>query len=144
MAVTEDGAAVTGMGMGTSMRSGGRRLDFRAEDWQKPWAEQRLRVLTVAVEQRGSELYTAELADHHKAVTASANVDPDGIEPTVQPSGPSCDAEVPGRVRLEVPDTDQDLILRNDRMVHNPPLYPGTFRQKPPAGVRIRYAACGG
>ncbi|HMJ16649.1 MAG TPA: hypothetical protein VK524_34780 [Polyangiaceae bacterium] len=115
----------------------------RPEDWQRPWAEQRVRVLKVAIEQQGIELYTADLADHRVVRTAPAQVDPDGLSPTLPPSGPACDAEVPGRVRLEVPDTDQDLILRNDRVHHNPPLDTGTFRQTPPGGVKLRYSPCG-
>jgi hypothetical protein len=114
----------------------------RPEDWQRPWAEQRLRVLKVAIEQQGIELYSADLADHRVVRTAAAHVDPDGLAPALPPSGPACDAEVPGRVRLEVPGTDQDLILRNDRVHHNPPLEVATFRQVPPGGVRVRYSGC--
>jgi hypothetical protein len=114
----------------------------RPSDWERPWQQQRLRVLKVAIEQQGAELYSAELRDHRRVFTAAPQVDPDGIEPTLQPSGPSCDAEVPGRIRLEVPDTGQDLILSNDRVRHNPPLDENAFRQTPPSGVRVRFAAC--
>lgn len=117
-------------------------LTPRPEDWQRPWAEQRLRVLSVAIEQQGIELYSAELADHRVVRTALAQTDPDGLSPTLPPSGPACDAEVPGRVRLEVPGTDQDLILRNDRVHHNPPLDSRSFRQVPPGGVSVRYSGC--
>jgi hypothetical protein len=129
-----------------STRSASERIELvpRPEDWNRPFAEQRVRVLKVAVEQQGYELYSAELVDHRAAKTAPPSVDPDGLLPPVPPSGPACDAEVPGRIRLEVPDTKQDLILRNDRVHHNPPLEPASFRQTAPAGTRVEYAACGG
>jgi hypothetical protein len=60
----------------------------------------------------------------------------------VLPSGPACQAEVPRRLRLEVPDTDQELVLRNKDVAHNPPLIEGVFRQPVPRGVKVRYSAC--
>lgn len=127
-----------------STRAATERIELvpRPEDFERPWAQQRLRVLKVAIEQRGIPLYSAELTDHHSVSTASPSVDPDGLRPTLQPSGPPCDAEVPGRLRIVVPDTNQDLILSNERIQHNPPLESGTFRQAPPRGARARYVGC--
>ena len=45
-------------------------------------------------------------------------------------------------MRLVVPDTDQDLVLRVKSAEHNPPLISGTFRQEVPAGVRLRLSSC--
>ncbi len=119
-------------------------LEPTDDDWNRPWQEQRVRVLEVSVTQQGYDLYRAVLADHEPAATAKPWVDPDGLTPTVMPSGPACNAEVPRRMRLEVPDTDQDVILRSKEVVHNPPTEDGTFRQSPRPGVRVRYSACGG
>jgi hypothetical protein len=117
------------------------RIEPTPADWQLPWRQQRVRVLQVAVEQHGIELYRAELSDHRVARTAQPRVDPDGIDPDILPSGPVCRAEVPRSVRLLVPDTDQDLLLLSKEVSHNPPLIEGVFRQQPPRGVTVRYAA---
>ncbi|MEZ4226649.1 MAG: hypothetical protein R3B13_37220 [Polyangiaceae bacterium] len=111
-------------------------------DWLAPWQKQRVRVLEVSVTQQGIDLYRAELQDHEAAKTARPWEDPDGLGGDIPPSGPACDAEVPRRMRLEVPGTDQDLILRVKEAAHNPPLLPGTFQQAPRPGVRVRYSAC--
>ena len=88
------------------------------------------------------DLYRAFLADHEAASTAKPIKDPDGLDPTIPPSGPECRAEIPRRLRLETPDTDQELVLRNKEVNHNPPLLPGVFRQDPPRGVSLREARC--
>jgi hypothetical protein len=117
-------------------------LEPTPDDWDRPWQEQRVRVLQVDVQQRGVELYRAELGDHRAARTAGPRVDPDGIAPDLPPSGPACRAEVPRSVRLLVPDSDQDLLLLVRRVVHNPPLVVGVFRQNQPGGVALSYAGC--
>jgi hypothetical protein len=118
------------------------RLRPSPEDWELPWEKQRVRVLEVAVTQNGYELYRAELDDHKATKTAVAYKDPDGLDPTIMPSGPACNAEVPRRMRLEVPDTDQQLTLRVKEVHHNPPLQSGVFQQATPTGVRVRSAVC--
>lgn len=117
-------------------------LEPHPSDWAEPWQKQRVRVLEVHVAQHGMDLYRAYLADHEAAKTAAPRKDPEGLEPTIQPSGPACNAEVPRRLRLVTPDTDQELVLRNKEIVHNPPLPEGVFRQAPPRGVRVRHSAC--
>lgn len=119
------------------------RLVPRDEDWQRPWQEQRLRVLEVSVAQQGLTLYQAELAEYEPASTAKARVDPDGIEPDVPPSGPSCNAEVPRRLRFQVPGAGRDIVFVQREVQHNPPITPELFRQLPPAGVTIRRSSCG-
>jgi hypothetical protein len=117
-------------------------LEPYPDDWDKPWSQQRVRVLDVRVEQKGVDLYRAHLSDHRAAETAKPRKDPDGLDADIPPSGPVCDAQVPRRLRLEVPDTDQELVLRNKDVAHNPPIIEGAFRQQPPSGVKVRYAAC--
>ena len=112
-------------------------------DWNLPWQQQRVRLLEVRVSQQGTPLYRAELKDHAIARTAAPRTDPDGLEPDVPPSGPACQAEVPRKLRLLVPETDRDLLLVNREVSHNPPLLENVFRQTTPAGVAARYAPCG-
>jgi hypothetical protein len=118
-------------------------LEPRPDDWFKPWNEQRLRVLEVRVEQQGILLYTAELAGHAPAKGAAPIVDRDGLEADVPASGPECQAELPGRLRIEVPTSGRDLVLRNRRAEHNPPLRRDVFSQNTPGGVRPVWLECG-
>jgi hypothetical protein len=118
------------------------RLIPRDEDWQRPWQDQRLRVLEVQVSQQGLVLYEAALSEHRAAGSAPARVDPDGIEPDVPPSGPSCNAEVPRRLRFRVPGAGRDIVFIQSEVQHNPPITPELFSQFPPAGVRVRHSSC--
>jgi hypothetical protein len=113
------------------------------DDFQKPWSEQRLRVLKVRVEQQSTELYRAEMKDHAPAQMSGALVDEDNIEPPIPPSGPMCSVEIPRRIHVEVPNTDDDVLFRYDDVKLNPPLIEGLFTQPVPGGVqRIRVGAC--
>lgn len=118
------------------------RLVPHPEDWEKPWAQQRVRVLRVQVDQAGVETFHVELADHAPAPTASAIVDEEGLEPDAPPSGPPCLAEVPRALRFVVPWKDRDLVLRSTEVAHNPPLLDGAFLQVLPGGVRVVDAVC--
>jgi len=122
------------------------RVSFvpRDADWGRPWQEQRLRVQEVLVSQKGRVLYEARLEEHGAASTAGPRVDPDGLEADVPPSGPSCDAEVPRRLRFEVPGAGRDIVFIQGDVRHNPPITPDLFRQSPPAGVHVRRSSCGG
>jgi outer membrane lipoprotein-sorting protein len=113
-----------------------------AQDYALPFSAQRVRVTEVRVVQLGVELYRAQLVGHREAKMSTARVDPDGLDPPIPPSGPSCHSEVPGRLRLQVPDGDQDVILENVDVSHNPPLSPQVFEQSPPGGVDVRYSPC--
>ena len=113
-----------------------------SQDYTLPYAEQRLRVTEVRVLQQGIELYRAQLVGHRAAKMSGPRLDPDGLDPPTPPSGPHCEAEVPGRLRLQVPDGDQDVILENVDATHNPPLDPHVFEQAPPGGVDVRYSPC--
>ncbi len=112
------------------------------QDYSLPYSAQRVRVTEVRVKQQGVELFRAQLVGHHPAKMSGPRVDPDGLDPPQPPSGPICESEVPGRLRLQVPDGNQDVILENEDVSHNPALDPQLFRQSPPGGVEVRYSPC--
>jgi outer membrane lipoprotein-sorting protein len=112
-------------------------------DFRKPWSEQRMRVLDVRVEQQGIELYHASLDSHEWASTAPPQVDPDGIDAPIPPSGPACTVEVPRKIRIDVQESGGDVLLRYDEAKLNPPLPPGVFTQPTPEGVQRVHVECG-
>jgi hypothetical protein len=114
----------------------------RPEDWSLPWDRQRMRVLDVRVVQQGYELYHASLDDHAGAPTAGPREDPDNLAPPLPPSGPVCDAEIPRKIRLEVPDPHADVRLSYENLFWNPPLPEGTFVQQAPPGMRTEAVDC--
>lgn len=117
-------------------------LGVRPEDWDRPWQQQRLRVLDVRVSQQGVDLYHAELDRHEPAKTAPAREDPDGLEAPIPPSGGPCDAELPRSIRLRVPNTENDVVFQYQQAAWNPPIVPGAFTQPVPGGVREVYVGC--
>jgi len=117
-------------------------LEVRPDDWDKPWAEQRLRVTYVLVSQRGGDWYTAELSNHAAATTAPPRTDPDGIDDPIPPSGGQCDAELPRSIRMQVPYTQEDVIFQYKEAFWNPPILPGSFEQNMPGGVRSLNVTC--
>ena len=115
----------------------------RPADFGKPWNEQAMRVLDVVVRQKGVVLYHAELDGHELAPMSAAQVDDDGIDPPIPPSGPMCIAEVPKKIHVEVPTSGDDVLFRYDEVKLNPPLAEGTFTQPVPGGVeRVHAAGC--
>lgn len=117
-------------------------LEPRPEDWNLPWKDQRVRVSRVAVEQRGVELYRADLSDFAPARTASARRDPDGIDPDVPPSGPPCAAEIPRHLHIVSDASGEDVVIQHRELWHNPPLAPGLFEQERPPGVKVQNSTC--
>jgi hypothetical protein len=111
-------------------------------DRDKPYAQQRVQLSSVEVRQQDYVLYRAELEGYALTKTAPPRVDPDGIDPDVPPSGPSCQASVPRRLHLEVPAEQQDLVLSISEIAHNPPLTGQAFQQRPPGGVVVRSSPC--
>jgi hypothetical protein len=105
-------------------------------DFGKPWNEQRMRLLDVKVEQYGGVVYHAELAEHRATHTAPSRVDPE------LPSGEPCDAEIPRRIHVSVPDQDADVLFRYEDVAWNPPLPKGTFVQPPPDGMPTVPVTC--
>jgi len=117
-------------------------LGVRPEDRDKPWNQQRVRIFDVRVEQEGFELYRASMKDHRPIKTSAPRVDPDGLEPDVPPSGPACDAEIPYSLKMQAPQSEQDLILQYKEAFWNPPIISGAFTQPTPGGVRKVYVDC--
>ncbi len=117
-------------------------LEPHPKDWSKPWAEQRVRVTEVEVVQHGYRHYRAELTDHRTASRAVVDEDEDDFDAPPPPSGPECSAEIPRRMRIEMPEVGRDVIFRHDKVFHNPPLDVETFRQNIPGGVEVRRSEC--
>jgi hypothetical protein len=118
------------------------RLAPRPEDWAAPWDRQRMRVLDVRVEQQGFELYRAELSEFAVAAMGRPREDPDNLGPTIPPSGPACDAEMPTRIHVEVPDPESDVRFVYEQRTWNPPLPEGTFVQPAPPGLAVEQVTC--
>jgi hypothetical protein len=116
------------------------------DDWNKPWGEQRVRVLDVAVTQHGVLLYHAELDTHEKAPMSPPGIcDPvcqaTGGTPT-PPSGPMCEAEIPRRIHVEMPSLQTDVLFHYDKVEWNPPLEPNVFTQAQQAGLSPSAVEC--
>ena len=114
----------------------------RPEDWTKPWDQQRVRMLDFRVEQRRYVLYHAELKEHASTSTAGPRIDPDGLAPPMPPSGPPCDAELPRKIHVEVPEPEADVRFQYQQLSWNPPLPDGTFDQPAPPGMRAEEVNC--
>jgi hypothetical protein len=114
----------------------------RPDDWGRPWVDQRVRVLDVAVRQQGFVLYHAELTNHARVPMASPRVDPDNLAPPIPPSGPLCDAEIPRRIHVEVPDRAADVRFNYEEITWNPPIAQGTFEQGPSPGMPVEFVDC--
>ncbi|MCL2776407.1 MAG: hypothetical protein FWD73_00275 [Polyangiaceae bacterium] len=109
-----------------------------ANDFGKPWQQQRMRVIEVEVLQQGVVLYRAELSDEKQAEMSKPRIDPDGIDPPEMPSGPFCAASLPRKIHVEVPSRDEDVLFRyDDQVTWNPPIPQGLFFQSIPNGVGL-------
>lgn len=109
-------------------------LAVSAEDWDKPWSQQRLRPVRVHVAQAGIPLYDVELDDPQPTPMASMPQSTGlatalGTPPTVA-TGPVCtNAKTPRRLRVTVPTSGEDVLLRLDKVALNPWIDPGVFAQ---------------
>jgi hypothetical protein len=108
-------------------------------DWKKPWSEQRLRVVDVAVWQQNVQLYHVELDAHDKTPMSPPSVCDDvckatGEQPTPL-SGPQCEAELPRRIHVDIPPFSTDVLFRYDKVVWNPPIDATTFVLQPQPGL---------
>jgi hypothetical protein len=121
-------------------------LTPRPDDWNKPWAEQRMRVLDVTVTQKDVLLYHAELDGHAVAPMAKEEpLSPEDIalgQSATPLSGPTCDAEIPMRIHVEVPSLEEDVLFRYDKVLWNPPLPAGKFVLLPPQGMPPQEVTC--
>jgi hypothetical protein len=111
-------------------------------DYALPWQQQRMRVLQVEVKQQGYVLYHAELTDHRPAAMAKPRVDADGIDAPIPVSGPTCQAELPRTIHVEVPGKDEDVLFRYEDVAWNPPLVDDLFTQPVPGGLAVERVSC--
>ncbi len=113
------------------------------DDWNKPWAEQRVRVLDVLVKQKGYVLYHADFDEHAPTTTGDPIVDDAHIEPDIPPSGPPCNAEIPRRIHVEVPEEGNDVRFRYEKVRWNPALTTNLFNLSPIPGLQPVYVTTG-
>jgi len=111
-------------------------------DWDKPYAQQRLRLLGVRAWDKDNLVYQVTMKDHASTKTAEAIVDPTGITPPIPPSGPQVDVEIPRTIRVEVPDKGSDVIFKYSEAALNPPLVPNAFQLVIRPGVPVEEANC--
>lgn len=111
-------------------------------DFKLPWDQQRLRLVEVEMKQEGIVLYRAELEDHKAASMDKPRVDPDGIDPPIPTSGPTCTAELPRTIHVKVPYKGADVLFRYENVTWNPPLPEGIFTQPVPPGVGVEQVTC--
>ncbi len=112
------------------------------DDVAKPWSEQRVRVREVSVRQQQWILYEATLEEHSAARTAKTRVDSAGIDPDIPPSGGACDAELPRKIHLRVPEQSDDVRLRYSEATWNPPLPDDLFVQGVAPGMKRVHVDC--
>ncbi len=113
-------------------------------DWDKPWAQQRLRLLGVYAWSSDSSLvYRVTMKDHQATSTAKPISDPDGLNPDVAPSGPVVsDVELPRTIRVEVPNKKSDVIFKYTEAFVNPPLIDNAFSLVLKEGVPVEESIC--
>lgn len=118
------------------------RLSVYPDDYQKPWQQQRVRVLRVVTRQRGTVLFDAEMDKHRPARTAPAREDEEGIEDPILPSGGVCNVDIPRRIRMRVPASGDDVVFSYQKVHFNPPIPERAFDQPFPTGARQRFVDC--
>jgi hypothetical protein len=113
-------------------------------DFDKPWSQQRLRLLGVTTWAKDSTLvYRVTMKDHAATSTAKPITDPDGLNPDVAPSGPMLnDVELPRTIRVEVPSKNSDVIFKYSEAFVNPPLIDGAFNLILKEGVPVEQSEC--
>jgi hypothetical protein len=112
------------------------------DDMSLGWEKQRFRLLDVVVKQADVVLFHVELGDYKPAPMDKPLVDPDGLDQPIPTSGPTCTAELPRRIHMEVPGKDEDVIFRYEKVTWNPPLPEGVFTQPIPSGVEVGKVDC--
>lgn len=113
------------------------------DDLAKPWSSQRLRYLGTEVSQAGERLYTIQLDNYRPVLNkAPRSSSEDIFFGSAVPSGPECQAEIPGSIEFDVATTGYKLTIENEEVWHNPPLAEGAFRLMPVAGVRRQLSQC--
>lgn len=117
------------------------------DDWNKPWDQQRMRLLGVLGWSSSSPdaelVYKVTMKGHVVAHTAKPIVgEVPGLDEDVAPSGPNVDVELPKMIHVEVPSKKADVIFQYSSFEVNPPLYEGVFQLKLTPGVPIEKAVC--
>ncbi len=113
------------------------------EDWGKPWAQQRVRLLgVIGWGANDAMVYRVTMGDHTPTRTSEPLIDADGIDPKVSPSGPDVVVDVPRKLHVEVPGKGADVVFKYEDATVNPPLIPSAFRLNMRPGVPVDYADC--
>jgi hypothetical protein len=112
------------------------------DDWSKPWSEQRVRLVGVIGWEGEKLLYRVTMGDHAPTRTADPLVDPEGLSPSIPPSGPQVVVDVPRKIHVEVPDKGSDVVFKYEDATVNPPLVPNAFHLNVRPGVPVDYADC--
>ena len=112
----------------------------RESDWNKPWQEQRMRLLRVRVSKEGLDLYDAHLGDHkviQAAPPVAASTSP-LCDPTLDAVLGKCDtsssappivcADVELPTDVEIVSGGRTVSLHEKKLVLNPPIDPAVFR----------------
>ena len=118
------------------------RLAVHPDDFDKPWNEQRVRVVGVTTTHKDVILYDADIRNHEPSHTAPPRVDPDGLDDDIPPSGGLCDIEVPRSIRIEIPNTEDDVIFQYKSVDLNPPIPESAFYQPVAAGTQVVLVQC--
>jgi hypothetical protein len=112
-------------------------------DWEKPWAQQRLRLLGVTTWDNSSIVYRVTMKDHAATGMAKPLVDPDGLSPDVALSGPVVTGvELPRTIHVEVPAKKSDVIFKYSEEFLNPPLIDSAFQLILKEGVPVDESRC--
>ncbi len=112
-------------------------------DFDKPWAEQRLRLLGVTTWDKESVVYRVTMKDHSATGMAKPMSDPDGLNPDVGLSGPVVSGvELPRTIHVEVPSKKSDVIFKYGEEFLNPPLIDGAFQLILKEGVPVDTSEC--
>lgn len=119
-------------------------LEPHPDDRQKNWNEQRFRVKNVSMVQEGITLYTVELGDHRPVPLAKLEIDPEDalLGGGTQNPVAACDAELPRKMKFEIPTAGDDVLFRYDEIVWNPSISKELFQQSPPAGMDVGVVDC--
>jgi hypothetical protein len=112
-------------------------------DFDKPWAEQRLRLLGVTTWDKDAVVYRVTMKDHEATGMAKPMSDPDGLNPDVGLSGPVVNGvELPRTIHVEVPSKKSDVIFKYGEEFINPPLIDGAFQLILKEGVPVDTSEC--
>lgn len=120
-------------------------IEVHPEDDDKPIQRQRLRLASVNVRFDGKPLYQVELTGYAPSSRHLPTSTPDeeelGILPPV-PTGPACEAELPGQLTFKVAAPGFRLHLKNQTVSHNPPFVEKAYEQEAASGLVVEHSNC--